>query len=345
MAADQVGGRGQDADEAWRDVSALHLPAVLISLDDMVIRAVTVGGQRLVGLPANDIVGHDVADLIHPNDRSWIRASLAAIRAGKIDFYRGHPRGVRPSGEATPLVTWVRALEHRGQRLALAAWAEADDLPSPTIDEVLAQIVALLVADASGAITTATLERDVDGLTTTDLLRERVSPADDIGLVMDLGAQQARPGEAVSVAYPVSISTADGNVVSLRAVWTAFADSPKRLILLLLPDSIGTARGRELEAHLWRIATEVLASGILLRAGSLPGLALARVPETARLSPRQFEVLRRLVAGQRVPTIAAELFVSQSTVRNHLSAIFERYGVHSQPELLERLSSTDATSH
>jgi DNA-binding NarL/FixJ family response regulator len=41
--------------------------------------------------------------------------------------------------------------------------------------------------------------------------------------------------------------------------------------------------------------------------------------------------------GKRVPTIARELYIGQSTVRNHLSEIFKRFAVHSQPELLEAL--------
>jgi diguanylate cyclase (GGDEF)-like protein len=52
------------------------------------------------------------------------------------------------------------------------------------------------------------------------------------------------------------------------------------------------------------------------------------------LTSRQVEILRRLLVGERVPAIARELFLSQSTVRNHLSAIYLRIGVHSQEELL-----------
>jgi len=58
------------------------------------------------------------------------------------------------------------------------------------------------------------------------------------------------------------------------------------------------------------------------------------VPATAELSPRQWEIASRLVQGDRVATIATEMYLSQSTVRNHLSAIFQKFGVHSQPELL-----------
>jgi PAS domain S-box-containing protein len=79
-----------------------------------------------------------------------------------------------------------------------------------------------------------------------------------------------------------------------------------------------------------------------------PRFALAMwAPEPALprdLSRRQLEILRRLVRGERVPTIARELSVSQSTVRNHLSAIYRSLGVHSQSELLARLMADGVAS-
>jgi DNA-binding CsgD family transcriptional regulator len=96
-------------------------------------------------------------------------------------------------------------------------------------------------------------------------------------------------------------------------------------------------RVRDLEVRMRRIATEVRAAGIT------PFPVAPTVPRDldalAELSPRQHEVLQRLVSGQRTPVIARELFLSQNTVRNHLSAIFRRFGVHSQSQLLERLKS------
>jgi len=56
--------------------------------------------------------------------------------------------------------------------------------------------------------------------------------------------------------------------------------------------------------------------------------------DAEHLSSRQIEIVKRLLGGERVPTIARGLFVSQSTVRNHLSAVYQRVGVHSQDELL-----------
>jgi len=94
-------------------------------------------------------------------------------------------------------------------------------------------------------------------------------------------------------------------------------------------------RVRDLEGRLRRIATEVRAAGInpLSVAPRVPG----DLDVLSELSPRQHEVLQRLVSGQRTPVIARDLFLSQNTVRNHLSAIFRRFGVHSQSQLLERL--------
>jgi DNA-binding NarL/FixJ family response regulator len=87
-----------------------------------------------------------------------------------------------------------------------------------------------------------------------------------------------------------------------------------------------------LEHRLRRIAMELEAAGIAQRVRRLPDLT--RLPEVSELSTRQLEVLTRLLDGQRVSTMAAEMFVSPSTIRNHLAAIYRKFGVHSQAELL-----------
>lgn len=57
----------------------------------------------------------------------------------------------------------------------------------------------------------------------------------------------------------------------------------------------------------------------------------------AELSPREQEVLRHLLEGYRVGTIARKLFISPHTVRNHLKKIFAKLDVRSQTELMETL--------
>ena len=56
-----------------------------------------------------------------------------------------------------------------------------------------------------------------------------------------------------------------------------------------------------------------------------------------RLTKREQDIVTLLVSGDRVRSIAQRLFLSQSTVRSHLSVIFSKFGVRSQSELLDLL--------
>ena len=60
-------------------------------------------------------------------------------------------------------------------------------------------------------------------------------------------------------------------------------------------------------------------------------------PRPEGFSTRQSEILTRLLRGERVSGIADDLYLSPSTVRNHLTAIYRKFGVHSQAELLAKL--------
>jgi DNA-binding NarL/FixJ family response regulator len=54
------------------------------------------------------------------------------------------------------------------------------------------------------------------------------------------------------------------------------------------------------------------------------------------LTGRQLEVLELLAAGKSARDIGAELYVSQATVRNHIRALLQGLGAHSQLEALAR---------
>ena len=60
-------------------------------------------------------------------------------------------------------------------------------------------------------------------------------------------------------------------------------------------------------------------------------------PVVESLSPREIEVVRLLVQGDRVPGIARQRGVSKSTVRNQLSSVYRKLGVGSQQELITLL--------
>ena len=72
-------------------------------------------------------------------------------------------------------------------------------------------------------------------------------------------------------------------------------------------------------------------------------LQLGQYIPLAKLSARELEVVRRLWSGDRVPKIAADMFVCQSTVRNQLSSIYRKLGVGSQQGLIDFLRATEVS--
>ena len=60
------------------------------------------------------------------------------------------------------------------------------------------------------------------------------------------------------------------------------------------------------------------------------------------LSEREKQVAAHFAAGLRPPGVARELGIAEVTVRNHLSRIFAKLGVHSQSEMIERLRERPA---
>ena len=54
------------------------------------------------------------------------------------------------------------------------------------------------------------------------------------------------------------------------------------------------------------------------------------------LTPRQLEVIKLLAEGKSARQIGSELYLSQATVRNHIRALLQALGAHSQLEVLAR---------
>jgi two-component system response regulator DesR len=64
-----------------------------------------------------------------------------------------------------------------------------------------------------------------------------------------------------------------------------------------------------------------------------PGLAVAALSEGGNpLSAREREVLAASMEGASIAEVAAALYLSEGTVRNHLSAAIQKLGVHNRTE-------------
>jgi len=131
-----------------------------------------------------------------------------------------------------------------------------------------------------------------------------------------------RTGVIESYQAPRVVRRADGSTFQGR-IWVRLAhDDGRRVFLLVFTDESTGVR-------------QVESLGFV----ALPP-ELQVVPGLDRLTGRETEVLERLVAGARVPQIAEAMYLAPPTVRNHLSAIYRKLGVHSQAELVALLRPT-----
>jgi PAS domain S-box-containing protein len=103
---------------------------------------------------------------------------------------------------------------------------------------------------------------------------------------------------------------------------------------------VGNTQSETVRSSLERIALELQTIGLTSEM-TAPSMVPIDHPDLVSITDREREVLVHLVAGQRVPAIAAELHISQHTVRNHLKSIYRQLGVGNQSELIERVRSLD----
>jgi DNA-binding NarL/FixJ family response regulator len=92
----------------------------------------------------------------------------------------------------------------------------------------------------------------------------------------------------------------------------------------------------------------VLSGGVYLPSlviqGSSTSSADSRPAHLGELTPRQREVLLRLVQGKPNKIIARELGISDTTVKTHVSAVLQCLGVHNRTEAVFAMRNLDPTT-
>ena len=313
----------------------------LVDLDDGSIAAISNAWLEHLGLPGESVVGRPGVDLVR-HDKEAAAQALALMRDGSLRTFVAQGELDQPLGREATSTIWVRAFDVGGRHLALVQAAPASDATiSPMAKHFGREPAEMAIGSVDRNLVITAMSStitDLLGLTPGALVGQPLTSVvarGDVGRLLSAGNGLAAPAAPI----PLHLRNRDDEWIELWCVLTSLAGAPDRCIVLTLaPKGDDTAsRVAELEHHLWSIAAIVESSGVLQRVGPMRDIDAAA--EADRLTTRQWEILARLVRGERVPTIAADLHVSQSTVRNHLSAIFKRFGVHSQPELLRAIEA------
>jgi PAS domain S-box-containing protein len=313
------------------------MPVALLDLLLWRVVAISRRGATILGLDPS-AVGTDWRSVIV--DAKTARRGVEAIRTGSFDAYQAHRSFRRADGALIETLVWVRVVDEE-RTLAVVIFVEPNGSAETSAD--IGTAVGML--DETRCI--QLISSDV-----THLLG--YLPEVCVGVCVD---SFVHPSDVAALREVFSRVTSDKTNISIN-VRVRAADGSWRPIHLTLGPTVGETttfgfaaardermtvdsggaeadRIAELEQHLIRVAREVEAAGLVGRGGLIPDPS--RVPELGDLTSRQWQILARLLQGERVPAIAAAIYLSPSTVRNHLSLIYKKLGVHSQAELIEKL--------
>jgi PAS domain S-box-containing protein len=332
------------------------LPLATVSLLDLTIRDANHAALCVLGFDDSDLSSISLSDVLQPADEETARIEMKLLAEGSIVAYEARRKLQHDDGHTIEAHVWVRSLHHVQPNTALIVFLEEHGDPGP--EDLVPDLPATRLR-LSGPVVVGTIDLDMRvvrlSAEITELVGEdpaaligqpiveRIHRDDVAAFLLGLGRAIA---DGVASALHVRFRHADGSYVGLRFVVTPTrgGTAGPRLGIVMTEETEqqgSDARVADLERHLWRIALEVQAAGVVDGLQRLPDPS--EVPGLEDLSTRQWEIVTRLLRGERVPDIAAATFVSQSTVRNQLATIYRKLGVHSQTELLALLRGSPNT--
>jgi DNA-binding CsgD family transcriptional regulator/PAS domain-containing protein len=345
---------GPAAPASFQDtVSALvrssDVPLAAVELPSGRVLAVNTMLAEALGSTVGELTGSSSLQWLSADDRQAARLGFQALADGDLTGYQAIRRLASPRDTDQAFSVWVSTVEVGGARVGLAS-----AVPSAPYDNQFRALPPVSQVPEPGNVVLGTVDgnwridrvsQDVTALL--GLTPEQAAGQPVLAVVhpSDLPAflaavEHARRGQrAVRVTLRLGAKPRDWVEVAVVLATIAPGDPPPLAFALIRDDAAADSPGpsdstreMQLEAHMLRIADELHAAGLIPRLQQLP--ALTDEPRLGKLTSREWAVLTRLVDGQRIPAIAASLYVSQSTVRNHLSSIYAKLGVHSQVDLI-----------
>lgn len=291
---------------------------------------------RLVGRERAAVVDQ-LIDTLFPGPEA--AEALALAGTGLVRAFELQVAMVRPDGSPVDVVACARRVE--GTDLVVGVIGEVEE---PAVD---------LAAVTTGGAILAVLDERLSIVEVSPDVVELVAVAsvDDVvgRSIFDLTHREEHTellitfGRVLGARRSASLRLrvrARGSWVLVRATVGVLTDAPgRRFAVVLEPVVAGDIADRvDLLDRLRRIALEVLAARVVAEPDA--SSRLARLPGADGLTERQREIAVRVLEGARVRSIARDLDLGPSTVRNHLAAIYSRLGVDSQADLLRRAAAT-----
>jgi len=311
------------------------MPAILTDLKTHTFLAANSAAAALFGVPLPELLGSDVLLRIEPIDREAARAAYAAMAEKAIDGYQALRRIVTTDGKQEPVTVLGRRVETAYGLYGLWVLMPGSESAGTIEPEIGTPAVVLAITDHDWQIEYMSADADLLGVRGSEL---RGFPL--LGLVHPsaandfLAAATRTAADHLAITVHTRMRVGHDGWANRYCLLTRMCEhQPPRLgVVISAGQPPNSHPERPLDDQFRHCTLEERATRSL---DALP--ALLRLPLGSELSARQTEIVSRLVAGQRVPEIARSMFLSPSTVRNHLAAVYRKFGIHSQAELMAAL--------
>jgi DNA-binding CsgD family transcriptional regulator len=322
------------ADGVLDVVSRNPLPALILAVPSERIVAASPAALDLLSPPDGELIGRNF-EWFTADDPS---GALELLISGRLNGYE-RVRHLRLSdGSPAPFQTWVRTIGEQVPVRHVLVVLTTDVMPTGSAGFSVPMELNALIGTTDVDLRIDRVHSDVDTVVGN-------LPAELIGQTL-FGV--VRPDDLAGLMWALAQSTSTGKGVSLHVHVNNDGEQAQLWQMLLLPVdptpgfaftliSVGRSEGLpgwDTEQPLG----QTRGMDVLDISRRLADLTEAEVPGILELSSREFDVVTRLLAGYRVPAIAGALFISQSTVRNHLSSVFRKLRVESQQELIDLLA-------
>lgn len=334
------------AEKAMARFANVSMAMVIIDLVDHRILAANSAAGVMFAESPEFLIGRLELDFVADSDRVAILQAHADLREGRLDGYQALRTFLPTKGTPFVAEAWVRLLSGAvGTTTALLAISfdnhQRDPVSGAGVIKAGAQAFLMATTDHDWLVERASSDSSVVlGIPSRDFMGSPllgiVHPADMPNFLFAVDRVRAS-GRAV--VCRLRLRTTDHkwrDTVSFVSLLCEH-EPPRLGIMAVASDQAelpAEPQETELGERLQRIAAEIRAVEALVHVPEVLGQTSPE--EMATLTSRQWEIITLLRRGESAKKIAAALFVSPSTVRNQLSALYRHFGVHSQVELLSR---------
>ena len=326
---------GDLAQTAASVLGAIPFPALVLEVPSERIVAASPAATSLVDPSGAMIVGHLLEE--YTRDRPLPGDDLFA--GGRLNGFETFRTLRRRHGTDVKVRMWIRSFDRQPSSSFVVVVIVADGSTTNARDSGWREAPAV-IGTANARLLVERISEEAEALfrrPVAELLGESlislVALSDVTVFLAALSEASARQ-RGITVYLDVRSASA-GSAIRCEVLLLPLEPAPS-CAFVFLPTASGTTEN-QLSADLSDILLRLGHGAEIaqLAQGVFRGISEARLPGLSRLTTRELEIVTQLLDGERAPSIATKLCLSQSTVRNHLGSVFGKLGVTSQQGLLD----------